>query len=62
MHVTNNRIDRCPTGKRFKTPFVYNISLSAIMPQASGAKPRLPKSRKTHPRSILAFSKVVGVG
>jgi hypothetical protein len=45
VHGTNNKIDRCPTGTRFKTPFVYNIWLSAIMLQASEAKPRLPESQ-----------------
>jgi hypothetical protein len=39
------KIDRCPTGKRFKTPFVCNISLSAFMSQAIEAKPRLPQSQ-----------------
>jgi hypothetical protein len=38
------KIDRYPTGKRLKTPFVYNILHSAFVPQAIEAKPRLPKS------------------
>jgi hypothetical protein len=63
MHGTNNKIDRCPTSKRFKTPFVYNISLSAIMPQESGeAKPRLQISQPLDsPQGVESVTVVEGV-